>query len=52
MAGFTNKKYEFTGTANVGETIELSVNSVTPFSEVVPGWASGATIYFKVIFQS
>ena len=52
MASKSNEKYELTGTASVGESITLTANSTTVYSETVPAWATqGAIIYFKVIFQ-
>lgn len=52
MAGKDSEKYEVQGTASVGETINLVVNSTTVYSESVPTWATGgAIIYFKVVFQ-
>lgn len=51
MADYTNKKYEFSGISEVGETITLSVGSATPFTEVTPTWATSATIYIKVQFN-
>jgi len=52
MADKESEKYELGGTATAGETIALTVNGTTVYSETVPVWAtSGAIIYFRVQFS-
>ena len=51
MASKENEKYEVSGTASVGESITLTVNTTTVYEETVPAWATSATIFFRVVFD-
>lgn len=47
MAGKDSEKYEVQGTASVGETINLVVNSTTVYSESVPTGQREAPSYIS-----
>lgn len=50
MGSKEDEVYKLKASAAPGETITLTNNSTTVYSESVPAWATRAEVYFQVHF--